>query len=320
MCIEELKEKVCGGYKITKKEACKLYEAPIDELCEAANEIREAFCGNYFDFCTIVNGKSGKCSEDCKFCAQSAAYHSGVEVYALQEKEELVRQAEYNAKHGIMRYSIVTSGKCLSESEIDQVCDSVREIRERTGQSVCASFGLLNKKQYEKIKAAGITRIHNNLESAENYFPKVCTTHSFQDKVRAILQAKEAGMQVCSGGIIGIGESVSDRIDMAITLRELDIHSVPINRFTPILGTPFEYMPEIDYDMFCRTVAVYRFILPKAYIRLAGGRGLLPDFGAWAFESGANAAISGDMLTTDGISIEKDMELVQSLGFKTREE
>lgn len=316
--IQELKSRILSGGQIEKDEALSLYEAPLDELCAAANEIREHFCGNQFDMCTIINGKSGHCSENCKYCAQSAFYHSHIEEYPLLGADEIVEQARVNDSQGVLRYSIVTSGKRLSNDEVDQMCEAIRRIRKETNIAVCVSFGLLDETQLKKAREAGAVRVHNNLETSRRNFPNVCTTHTFDDKIAAIKAAQKAGLTVCSGGIMGMGETPEDRVDMALTLRELGIHSVPVNMLNPIPGTPYENLPKLTNDDMRRIVAVFRFLLPDAFIRLAGGRGLLPDKGLACFESGANAAISGDMLTTSGISVATDMTLLKELGYEVR--
>ena len=314
---EQFKEKVLRGGQISREEALILYEEPLEELCTAADEIRRAFCKNGFDICTIINGKSGRCSENCKYCAQSAFYHTSAEEYPLLDTDEIVRQAKYNAERGVLRYSIVTSGKCLNDSEVDQMCEAVKAVKKAAGIQVCVSFGLLNEQQFRKLKEAGVTRIHNNLETSRSNFPNVCTTHTFDDKIAAIRAAKAAGLNVCSGGIMGLGETPEDRIDLAVTLRELGIKSVPVNMLNPIPGTPYEENPRLTTADMRRIVAVFRFILPDASIRLAGGRGLMEDKGEGCFQSGANAVISGDMLTTAGYTIESDMNMIQRLGYRT---
>lgn len=316
--IQELKSRILSGGQIEKDEALSLYEAPLDELCAAANEIREHFCGNQFDMCTIINGKSGHCSENCKYCAQSAFYHSHIEEYPLLGADEIVEQAKINDSQGVLRYSIVTSGKRLSNDEVDKMCEAIRRIRKETNIAVCVSFGLLDETQFKKAREAGAVRVHNNLETSRRNFPNVCTTHTFDDKIAAIKAAQKAGLTVCSGGIMGMGETPEDRVDMALTLRELGIRSVPVNMLNPIPGTPYENLPRLTNDDMRRIVAVFRFLLPDAFIRLAGGRGLLPDKGRACFESGANAAISGDMLTTSGISAATDMALLKELGYEVR--
>lgn len=316
--LQKMKQRVLNGELIGKEEALWLAEQPISKLSKAADEIRRHFCGNGFDICTIINGKSGRCSEDCKYCAQSAFYHTGAEEYPLLSTEEITEQAKYNDDRGVLRYSIVTSGKRLSDREVDRMCESIRDIKEKTGIAVCVSFGLLNEEQYRRLKEAGAERVHNNLESSRAYFPQVCTTHTFDDKIAAIRAARAAGMSVCSGGIMGLGETMEDRIDMVLTIRELGVRSIPVNMLNPIPGTPYEHNRRLTGDDMRRIVAVFRFLVPDASIRLAGGRGLLPDKGRACFCSGANAAISGDMLTTAGITIEQDMKLLEELGYEPR--
>lgn len=315
--LDNIKKRIMEGECITREEALSLYhDAPINELCDAANELRQHFCGNTFDLCTIVNGKSGKCSEDCKFCAQSAHHQTCAESYPLRSAEELVDDARLNHQQGVLRYSIVTSGKRLSNEEVDQMCEAVKKIREEVGISVCISFGLLDINQYQKLKEAGVTRVHNNLETSRANFPNICSTHTFEEKISAIKAAKSAGLTVCSGGIMGLGETIEDRVDMALTLRELDIQSIPINMLNPIPGTPLGENEQLSHEEMRRIVAVYRFLLPTAFIRLAGGRGLLADKGRDCFLSGANAAISGDMLTTAGITVATDLLLLKKLEYE----
>lgn len=314
--LELFKKRVLEGYQINKEEALELAETPLEELSQAADEIRQRFCGNQFDLCTIINGKSGKCSENCKYCAQSSFYPTDVESYPLLGTEELLKQAEYNRKRGVPRYSIVTSGKKLSSREVEQVCESIRQIRKNVDISVCVSFGLLNEEEFRKVKEAGAARVHNNLETSANYFPSVCTTHTQEDKIASLRAAEKAGLSICSGGIMGLGESMEDRIDLALKLRELGVRSVPVNMLNPIPGTPYENNPRLTEEEMCRIVAVFRFVLPEAYIRLAGGRGLMKDQGRRCFQSGANAAITGDMLTTAGITIQKDLEMLKELGYQ----
>lgn len=314
--LTNLKNQVLQGRMINKQEALMISKAPLPELTAAANEIRAHFCGSTFDICSIINGKSGKCSENCKFCTQSSFYHTELEEYPLLDTKAIVEQARYNEERGVLRYSIVASGKSLTDKELDQICVSIKAIREQTGIAVCASLGLLNEDQFRQLKEAGVTRIHNNLETSSRYFPSICTTHSYADKIAVIKAAKKAGLNVCSGGIMGLGETMEDRIDMVMTIRDLGICSIPVNLLTPIPGTPLADNPPLSSEEICRMVALFRFLVPEASIRLAGGRGLLPDKGRQCFLSGANAAISGDMLTTAGISIAEDMQMLRELGYE----
>lgn len=317
--VEQLKNKVLGGGEVTREEALELMDTPLEELSQAADQLREHFCGDRFDMCTIVNGKCGKCSEDCKYCAQSAHYQTSLEEnYPLLSTEELVKGAAENKRQGVLRYSIVTSGRKLSDREVDQVCESIRAIREQVGIEVCVSFGLLGEEAFRKLKEAGASRVHCNLESSRRYFPQVCTTHTYDEKIETMKAAQRAGLSVCSGGIIGLGETMEDRIDMVLTARKLGVKSVPVNLLNPIPGTPYEHNPVLTEGELRRVVAIFRFLIPDGNIRLAGGRGLLEDKGARCFCSGANAAISGDMLTTAGITVERDLEMLRKLGYQVR--
>ncbi|MCI8598558.1 MAG: biotin synthase BioB [Lachnospiraceae bacterium] len=313
--IQKLEQEIYDGKQIEKDTGMLLWEAPIQELCQAANRIRRHYCGERFDLCTIINGKSGRCTEDCKYCAQSACYHAEVESYPLLATDILTKAAKENEKKGVLRFSVVTSGRALTDQEIEEMCLSYEVIRKESGIRLCASHGLLALGQFKKLKKAGVVRYHNNLETSRRYFPQVCSTHTYDEKIKAIQDAREAGLSVCSGGIIGMGETLEDRVDLALTLRELSVGSIPLNVLNPIPGTPFGGLEPLKDEEVCRTVAIFRFINPRAAIRLAGGRGLLGDKGRQAFGSGANAAISGDMLTTSGITVQTDMELLKELGY-----
>ena len=314
---EEMKDKVLRGERIDRQEALQLVEEPLDRLREAAEEIRKKVCGDGFDLCTIVNAKCGRCSEDCKYCAQSAHYRTACEEsYPLLSTEELLAGAKHNERQGVLRYSIVTSGRRLSDAEVEQVCGSIRRIREETSIAVCVSLGLLDEAQFLKIREAGASRVHCNLETSARYFPSVCTTHTYTEKIETLQAAQRAGLSVCSGGILGLGENMEDRIDMALTARELGVKSFPVNLLNPIPGTPYEKNTPLSNEEACRCVEIFRFLLPDASIRLAGGRGLVGDKGEACFRSGANAAISGDMLTTAGITVETDQAMLHTLGFE----
>ncbi|MCW2276599.1 biotin synthase BioB [Heliophilum fasciatum] len=316
--INELKAKIYNGYEVSKNDALMLAEADLEELCTAANEIRRYFCGAAFDLCTIINGKSGKCSENCKFCAQSTCYETLIEEYPLLEEERLIKGAVYHQSKGILRYSVVTSGRCLDEQELDDLCQSYHRIRQNCAISLCASHGLLTYAQFLKLKGAGVTRYHNNLETSRRNFPNICTTHTYEDKINAIKAAQQAGLEVCSGGILGLGETMEDRIDMVLDIRALGIKSVPVNILNPIAGTPFAKLAVLSMEEVRRAVAIFRFMIPSAAIRLAGGRGLLTDKGKGVFQSGANAAISGDMLTTAGICIDDDLNMLDELSYRVK--
>ena len=303
--------------EINREEALELVNEPLEWLMDNGNRTRQEYCGNDFDICTIINGKSGKCSENCKYCAQSLFYKTMVDEYDLLSEQTIIDTARENYEKGVLRYSIVTSGKRLSDKEVKAVSNIIRKIIEEVpGLKVCGSFGLLSLEQFAELKDAGLSRVHNNLETSRRFFPEICTTHTFDEKISAICNAKQAGLSVCSGGIFGLGESMEDRVDMAFTLRELGVKSVPINILNPIKGTPFEKNRILSKEEIIRIIAIYRLILKDATIRLAGGRGLLDDKGVTCFKAGANGAISGDMLTTSGITIERDLNMIKSLGME----
>lgn len=316
--VERCKKKILAGESITRAEAEELSGAELQALCRAADEIRKKMCGNGFDLCSIVNAKSGKCGEDCKFCAQSVRYRTDVTEYPLLQKEEMLKHARHSAACGAVRFSAVTSGGKLSDGEVDDLCDALRAVQRETDIALCASVGLVGEENFAKLKDAGVRRVHCNLETSRNFFPNICTTHTYEDKLAVLEAARRAGMSVCSGGIMGLGESMRDRLDMAFELKELGVKSVPINFLQPIGGTPLENMPPLSDDEKRRIVAVFRFILPDASIRLAGGRMRIGDRGRACFLSGANAAITGDMLTTAGVTAEEDLAMLREIGYEVR--
>ena len=314
--LQGLKDKVLNGAYINKDEAVSLINTDLNELRKYAEEIRQKFCGNSFSLCTIINGKSGRCSEDCKYCAQSIHFKTNVEEYDILDEKIIIDSAKSNYEKGVHKFSIVTSGKRLTQEQVEKLCEIYKNLHKECSIELCASHGLLSYDDLKKIKESGVIRYHNNLETSRNYFKKICTTHTYDEKIETIKNAKKAGLEVCSGGIIGLGESMEDRIDMALTLREISVNSIPVNVLNPIKGTPLENAEPLSYEEVMRTLAIFRFILPKAEIRLAGGRALLEDKGLNALKSGVNAAISGDMLTTSGIKTSEDIAMLKELGFE----
>ena len=313
---DQLRKRVEGGEALGREDAVLLSREPADELAKQADALRHSLMGDSFDLCAIVNGKSGRCPENCAFCAQSAHYSTAVTEYPLLPEETIMQTAVQQAKRGVLRFSVVTSGRRLSDGEVWSLCRAYRTIRERTGLQLCASLGLLSAEQFRCLKNAGVTRYHNNLETSRRFFFFFCTTHTYDDKCAAVEAATAAGMTVCSGGIFGLGETMEDRIDLALQLRALGIRSIPINVLSPIPGTPLQNNKPLGQEELVRSVAVLRFLLPRSAIRLAGGRGAMPDHGKAAFLAGANAAITGDMLTTAGFDAASDRELAESLGYR----
>lgn len=316
MEIGILKEKVLGGGQITREEALFLAQQEAkQDLYKAAGEIRDKRMGKRFDTCSIVNARSGRCSEDCKWCAQSAWFKTRIEEYELVDEKTCLELARLNAEYGVDKFSFVTSGKALSDRNIDILCSYARKIKQETGIKLCASMGLLNKAQLLKLMDVGITRYHCNLESSADFFPSLCSTHSTADKLKTIQAVREVGMEICSGGIIGMGESMEDRIALAFTLRDLKVKSIPINILNPIPGTPLEGVAPLSDDEILTTIALFRFINPDAWLRFAGGRLLIAAIETAAIEAGINAAIVGDLLTTIGSKVKEDLRKVQELGF-----
>ena len=283
-------------------------ETPLAELSKEAWYLQTHFKGKQIDFCTILNGRSGRCSEDCRYCAQSAHHTTGIEEYGFLPREEILANARANEKAGVNRFAIVTSGRALQGKAFDEAIAVYEEMSRTLSLHLCASHGILELEQLQRLRAAGVTRYHHNLETSRRYFPHICTTHTYDDRIRTIRLAQEAGLTVCSGGIIGMGETWEDRMDLAVSLAELGIESIPINVLVAIPGTELEDRPPLSPEEILRTIAMFRFINPAADIRLAAGRKLLPQKGKEAFLGGASAAITGNMLTTSGISIREDLE------------
>ena len=317
MDVIEISERIRDGYRINRNDMDiieLLKTDDPDKLLAAADMLRKHFKGDYVDLCTIIAGKSGNCGENCKFCAQSAFNHTQCEVYKLLDYETIYNEAHSNEAEGVRRFAIVNSGKGPTDSEFEELIKIYERLGRELKISLCASLGFLTQEQFERLYKAGVRRYHNNIETSRGYFPKICTTHSFDDKIANIKRAKKAGLEVCSGGIIGMGETLDDRIDMAFDLMELEIKSIPINALIPIKGTSLENISQLTEDEILRTVAIFRFINPEADIRLAAGRSLIKNDGERAFLGGASATITGNMLTTSGSTIKSDMEMFNRLG------
>ena len=319
--ITELTQKIIAGYRIKREDDCSIFfDTELRVLQEGAHRLQKQFCGNHIDLCTIVNGRSGRCGENCKYCAQAACHKTGVDTYEFLPQEEIIAHARANQDAGANRFSIVTSGGALCGQEFERAIDVYREMRRTLSIDLCASHGLLIRSQFRRLREVGVTSYHHNIETSERYFPEICTTHTYADRIRTIKMAQSEGLCVCSGGIIGMGETWEDRLDMAFALQELGIESIPLNSLMAIPGTPLEHLAPISGDDILRTIAIFRFINPTANIRLGAGRKLLPENGATAFLAGASASITGNMLTTSGTTIAEDMELIKVLGLTNKNE
>lgn len=316
--VEELKNRVLQGGEISFEEALGLAACDDrEQLYSAAEEITRHYGKPEFNPCSIINARAGKCSENCKWCAQSGHYHTDSDVHGIVSAEKVVSQAQYDEKKGVKRFCQVTSGRAVKGEALKKICDNYRRLREETNMFLCGSLGLLEREELQQLWDAGMRRLHCNLETAPSYFHNVCTTHTIEDKIKTLKQAKEIGFQLCSGGIIGMGESRRQRVELGYKLKEIEPDSIPINILHPIKGTPLEQTPLIDEDEILLTVAIYRFLHPKAELRFAGGRKRLSrDTQLKALKIGINSAVVGDLLTTVGSAIDEDRQLALDAGYK----
>lgn len=313
-----LAAEIIDGRSLTRDDdLSSLVLADLAELMQGADTIRQAHAGDKVDLCTIISGVSGRCSENCKFCAQSGHHHTDCDVYGLLDEETVVARARSDQEEGVDRFSIVDSGHSPTEEDFEKIVHMYERMNDELDIHLCASLGFLTEEQWQRLKKAGVTGAHINIETSRRFFPEICTTHTFDDKIANIRRAKRAGMNVCSGGIIGMGETWEDRIDMALTLAEEEIRSIPINSLMPIPGTPLADRPRLSEEEILRTIALFRYINPEAHIRLAGGRALMEDNGRRAFDAGASASITGNMLTTSGSTIASDRAMLLALGRDT---
>lgn len=315
--LEQVKLRALEGIPATVDEAMALNDnCETDMLCDAADEVRAKQCGKVIDTCSIVNARSGKCSEDCKWCAQSSHHHTGIDEYDIIPVEEMMRALKLNTEHGVRRFSLVTSGRKVDPASIKSFCNMYRNAAKASPIFLCASMGLLTKEELQQLKDAGVRRYHCNLETSASFFPQMCSTHTHEDKLRTIRAAREVGMEICCGGIIGMGESMRQRLELAEEAREAGADSIPINILQPIKGTALENTPLISEEEVIRTVALFRLIAPKCTLRFAGGRARLSaEASERILRGGMNGALVGDMLTTIGNKMGEDNEMFERTGF-----
>ncbi len=313
--LQELLENIKQGLNLSKEAVLELVnECTADELCRLADSLREHFSGKKMDTCSIINARSGRCSEDCKWCSQSSFHRCDVEIYPLVDEQTCLDMAQYNEAKGIRRFSLVTSGRAMSGDELERAVEIFKSLKEKTSLKLCASMGLLNKEQLQKLRDAGVERYHCNIETAPSYFGQLCTKHTQQEKFATLKWAEEVGMTVCSGGIIGMGETMEQRVEMAVTLRDMGVKSIPLNVLNPIAGTKLENMPQLSDDELIKSFAMFRIVNPEADIRFAGGRIKIKHIQRKLMECGVSAAIVGDMLTTIGCGIDDDFSMFAELG------
>lgn len=317
MSVQSIKEKILAGGQATDEEIMSLADADPAEVRAAAAEITAAFIEPSFISCSIVNARSGKCSENCKWCAQSGHYDTGCHTYSIVDEDQCMEVARYNAEKGIRRFSLVASGRRVTGKPLDEMCALLRRAKDETGIATCASMGLLGREELLKLREAGVTRYHCNLETAPSHFGTLCTTHTIEDKLQTIAIAHEVGMEVCSGGIIGMGETRRQRCEFAVTLRRAKPISIPVNVLCPIKGTPLQDMAPITDDEIIDAVAILRLAHPHTEIRFAGGRQHMSrEHQIEAMRVGVNGGIVGDLLTTVGSTIGEDKELCRKAGRK----
>lgn len=321
MELISLANEIIEGRRLTRDDDLDFFkDCDYDSLLKGADLIREKLVGDKVDLCSIINGRSGKCPEDCKYCAQSAHNHTDCEIYDFLEEEKIVDMCKLNEKEGVDRFSIVTAGRALSGEEFNKAVKAYDRMNKECNIELCASMGFLTREQFRKLKEVGVTSYHHNIETSRRHFPNICTTHTFEQKMETLKVVKEEGLYVCSGGIIGMGEDWDDRIDMALCLSEAEADSIPINALMPIKGTPLENQKQLTEEEILRTIAIFRYINPKADIRLAAGRALMSEDGKKAFASGASATITGNMLTTVACAtIRSDRQMLKNMGREVKE-
>lgn len=317
--LNQLTKQAIDKMNIDLQDALKIWDLGRKEpfsVMAAASRIREHFKGNRITLCGIVNAKSGRCTEDCRFCAQSIHYHTDAPVYPMASKNEMVEKARRAKQDGVHMFGIITSGTRVdSDAEWKEIFDATRSIG-AMGLRPCVSLGLLDDEKARELKSKGLFRYHHNLETARSFFDKICTTHDYEEDIATVKAAKKAGLSTCSGGIIGLGETMEQRMELAMTLKELDVDSVPVNILNPRPGTPLAGMEQLHPLEILMTIAIFRFILPDKDIKLCGGkevnlRQLLP----LGIVAGCNSLMTGDYLTTAGRNTALDMEMIEDLGF-----
>ena len=317
---KEIAQKIIGGERLHPSDDVNFFlTTPLDEFQEGASLIQKNFCGNHIDLCSIINGKSGRCSENCKYCAQSARHKTGVDEYDFLPVEEILSVARANEAAGVNRFSIVTSGRTLDGKNFELAIKAYEVLRRELKIDLCASHGILSREQLRRLRTTGVTSYHHNLETSRRFFPHICTTHTYDERITTIKIAQEENFCVCSGGIIGMGETWQDRIDLAFELAALGIESIPVNALMPIKGTLLENLKPLPSEDILRTIAVFRYVNPTANVRLAAGRKYFSDAGASALLHGASASITGNMLTTSSNTVADDMNLLAKLGLTNRD-
>lgn len=319
--IQELAQLVFDGRLLDRPQIEALATAGrehTEDLLYWADAIRRRFFGNRVRVCSIVPGRLGGCDQDCAFCAQSIRYDTPVDKRARTTPDEEILAAAAQARaSGVPNLGIVYSGRAITERELQRLESLVQRIGSEYGLGVCASVGIVNAEQARRLAEAGVERYNHNLETSERYFGRIVTTHAYADRVRTVRAVRQAGLKVCCGGIFGIGETEADRIDLALELRRLEVDTVPMNFLHPIPGTPLADAAPLPPWEILRTIALYRFILPRTHLKMAGGRVRnLRDLQSWIFRAGATSILTGNYLTTAGRAADEDMQMLRDLGLE----
>lgn len=305
---------------MNKEELLKLYDMDLEELISKAEIVTKEHFKNEVEVCSIISARTGKCGENCKYCSQSIHNHAEIACHPLMEVEE-VRQAAIKAKeNGASRFCIVTSGRSEGGDDFGKILEMIKAVASIEGIHCCASLGLLNEEQIKQIKEAGVERFNHNINTSKNFHKEICTTHDFEDRIKTVKMIEENGIEACTGVILGMGESREDRIDMALSLAELNPKTVPINVLNPIKGTPLEgYEDKITEEEVIRTICIFRLVLPNAILRYAGGRKtrLSKEMQELGLRAGINGLLAGDYLTTDGVETKEDKRMLEEMGLTT---
>lgn len=316
-----ISEKVLNGKNLDAAEYQAIVNLPLSHVplfLEGANRIRRACFGSKVQLCTICNGKSGRCSEDCAFCSQSAFSQTEAPVYPLLGSSELAEPGKWASETPIHRYAVVTSGRRLPAGEVAVLAEALGTL-DQTKIATCASLGILDHDDFKTLKNEGVSRYHHNLETAKSHFGQVCTTHTYQERVDCILKARQAGLSVCSGGIFGVGETDAQVLELALELKRLDVDAVPINFLSPIAGTPMAGFERVSPMRCLKIIALFRHVLPDKTLIVCGGRKeSLKEHHSRIFDAGANGMMTGNYLTTQGRTLEKDLEMLDQLGLSVR--
>ena len=318
--ISHCKSRVLSGQQINSQEAVQLInisDESLQFLSDAANEITRELCGNLVDVESLINAKKGKCQEDCSFCSQSAFYKSGIDIYKLLPTDIIVQNARMSKENGVKSFCLVCAWRGPTENDFEQICEIINEINDKVGIEVNCSLGFITKEMALRLKQLKVKRYNHNLEAAKSFFSKICTTHTFDERMDTNLMIKKAGLELCCGGIIGMGENRMQRLELGLDLAKLSPEECPINILVPQKGTPLQLQPRLSLTEILRTIAVFRFLMPKTILKIAGGREVyLENEQEKALLGGANGIITGGYLTIGGNPPTKDFEMISKIGLE----